>query len=70
MSELQEVKFHASDGRKHLIFSFSPDRLFITMDYWNHSRTAIKADHFALTKDEALRVANDILDRYRERYDV
>ena len=47
-----------------MILSLSPDRLFVTLSYWNHSKTAIKADHFALTKDEALRVASDIEDRY------
>ena len=63
MSELQERTFHSENDKRRFTLSFSPDRLFFTIS-WRNNR-GINASHFNILRDEAISVAEDILDRYK-----
>lgn len=62
MSELQERTFHSENDKRRFTLSFSPDRLFFTIS-WRNKR-GVNASHFNILRDEAISVAEDILDRY------
>ena len=63
MSELQERVFHSENDKRRFTLSFSPDRLFFTISWLNNR--GVNASHFNILRDEAISVAEDILDRYK-----